>query len=1061
VRESVMPQGEFAVNGRPKVVLRKRDGRTTSHSFHLSVPSSSCTPPIDSYSLNDIAAGHSSSQRPSSFSSASYKCALSDDVQRPESIGYDLTTAACDVSAPRKSVSFSRSTYSSVSGSGTPRAPVATTAVPEESLSSSASSPSSDDVFMSVAGSRECSTSPFERQSKTTRAVSRPGRSPDSATRVEPSRRSSSTVDGADGSRRSVETRSDVFYSAADSDSDSEPLGGSRQALSNPNHCISDLCSDDEGENVTDHIRRNQGVAANRFQSPKCCHSSQSARHNDDAGEGSEHCERAKQELCSADLEGCAADGVLSSAAVVYSEKSVRTSALGIPDGDDITTNVDTNSASVASDSCVDEDLYNDNVRTAAPVSVGDRPATRVATSESSRCGISAKEHTMTEPSAQRDTIGGNAELVDERQKSSSDGCREHAAGESDGHRGNDSHGEDWLFIDDTDDDVCNEASATKSGRIADETRSSPAMTQSSVHNTTTSDLSFESPFHSPPTSPTLMDAITDVWLRGIGATDEHKCKQDMKSELCTNDASQSDSTAHESQQQQQQGDETVVDSAGSRVLSFSPNAAGVSLDNIATSASVGENLLIASGDSSIGVEALSLSNNAVADAIQTSQSSVDALFAPVDAAAAFEKSTQTERHLRRSQSTPSNAVVSSDDDTVFDSPVESAATVPDVIRDAESSCLANSSAASLRKKSVKELKNRFEQNSSKETVAGSAAAAGSSKTPPPQYARSQSYHGFDAADPASGSCPTGDVASGSSKLGKSIGVLTVDVVPHAAEARSVVLRRPEAAAIIRRREYTQSRDDNVDDDAGSSGTSGSRAASRSIDDELQFVSQQCSIPSVSARISCFEPLLSTARKSPEFHTTPENKRARLSSCGSSVGGQTAVPLNDSVPAADHPDATYSSEADRMKVNAELSSRYRSPLFGCDLLTLLDIPAATAKALPRVSERKRIFEAEPSKPANSSGQQGSQKNCSIIETSEDQQVENRSLMTSDKENSCSDRVAAASSRRKLFDDSVQVADSVCSPENSDPKSVKGKLSEVKMNGGGSCSSSGKTELCQQ
>jgi hypothetical protein len=343
-----------------------------------------------------------------------------------------------------------------------------------------------------------------------------------------------------------------------------------------------------------------------------------------------------------------------------------------------------------------------------------------------------------------------------------------------------------------------------------------------------------------------------------------------------------------------------------------------------------------------------------------------------------------------------------------------------------------------------------------------------SSKTPPPppQYARSQSYHGFHATDPDSRSCTTDDLISGSSKLGKSVGVLTVDVVPHAAEARNVVFRRPEAATVVRRREKAPPSDNNVDDDAGSSGTGGSRSASRSIDDELQFVSQQYSLPSVSARISCFEPLLSTARKSPEFHTTPENKRARLSSCGSSVGGsyadgQNSVTLDDGAPAADQPDAMYSSDADRVKVNAELGSRYKSPLFGCDLLTLLDIPAATAKALPRVSERKRIFEAEPTKLANSSGRHGSQKNCSIIETSEDQKVASWPLTKSDKENSCNDLVApTASSRRKLFSDSERVADPVCSPESSDPAAVKSKLSEVKMNGGGGCSS-GKTEFCQQ
>jgi hypothetical protein len=633
VRESVMPTGssqvEFAVNGRPKVVLRKRDGHATSHSFHLSGPcSSSSTPPIDSYSLNDITADHSSNQRPSSFSASSiYTRALSDDIQRPDSIGFDLATAACDVSAPRKSVSFSRSTYSSVSGSGTPRAPIASTAVPEESLSSSSSStgsPSSDDVFMSVAGSRECSTSPFERQSKVTRVAPRVVKSPDSTTCVEPTRSSSSTVDRADGSR-SVETRSDVFYSAAGSDSDSEPLGGSRQALSNPNHCISDLCSDDESEDVTDHISSNHGVASRRFQSPVCNHSSQSARHIDDTGLGSERCvklpdERAKQDACTVDLDDSAADGLSSSAAVVHEVDSIKSSVLGDDNID--TANVNTNGAGVASDNSTDVIVSNDNVRTASPLAVVERPA-----DESSRDSMVTKEHVMTGQSVQRDAISENAELVDERQKSSSDGCQGQAAGESDGCGGNDSHCEDWLFIDDTDDDICADVSATRSlRRIAEEARSSPTMTRSSANNTTTSDVSFESPFHSPPTSPTLMDAITDVWLRGIGTRDERKYAQDLMNESFANDTDQSDLTTLESRQQQQQ-DGMVVDRAGTRVPSLSAGSAGVDENPLSSG-------MAAASDGTIVAETLNRSNNAVADALQTRQSPVDVMSAPVDASA-------------------------------------------------------------------------------------------------------------------------------------------------------------------------------------------------------------------------------------------------------------------------------------------------------------------------------------------------------------------------------------------------------------------------------------------
>ena len=52
----------------------------------------------------------------------------------------------------------------------------------------------------------------------------------------------------------------DIFHSSSSSDSESEPLGGCKEALLNPDHCISDLCLDDNDDESV--------FGATGFQSP-------------------------------------------------------------------------------------------------------------------------------------------------------------------------------------------------------------------------------------------------------------------------------------------------------------------------------------------------------------------------------------------------------------------------------------------------------------------------------------------------------------------------------------------------------------------------------------------------------------------------------------------------------------------------------------------------------------------------------------------------------------------------------------------------------------------------
>jgi len=114
---------------------------------------------------------------------------------------------------------------------------------------------------------------------------------------------------------------------------------------------------------------------------------------------------------------------------------------------------------------------------------------------------------------------------------------------------------------------------------------------------------------------------------------------------------------------------------------------------------------------------------------------------------------------------------------------------------------------------------------------------------------------------------------------------------------------------------------------------------------------------SISARISCFEPVMSGCRK--------ENKRARLSSSGSAVLDPSEKQLTSSSHSVNEPFAgNHRRDADGWFVESPqrgLAKRYQrcSSAGHEDLLALLNIPATSAKNIPRVSERKRMFEVEP------------------------------------------------------------------------------------------------------
>lgn len=126
---------------------------------------------------------------------------------------------------------------------------------------------------------------------------------------------------------------------------------------------------------------------------------------------------------------------------------------------------------------------------------------------------------------------------------------------------------------------------------------------------------------------------------------------------------------------------------------------------------------------------------------------------------------------------------------------------------------------------------------------------------------------------------------------------------------------------------------------------------------------KQCQQPSISARISCFEPVMSVSPPGCQ----KENKRARLSSFGSAMPDPADTKLsNMSHSAQDASIRSCQKDDSGWFVESPQHSRVRhyqrsSSAGHEDLLALLNIPATSAKHIPRLSERKRMFEMETAK----------------------------------------------------------------------------------------------------
>ena len=126
---------------------------------------------------------------------------------------------------------------------------------------------------------------------------------------------------------------------------------------------------------------------------------------------------------------------------------------------------------------------------------------------------------------------------------------------------------------------------------------------------------------------------------------------------------------------------------------------------------------------------------------------------------------------------------------------------------------------------------------------------------------------------------------------------------------------------------------------------------------------KQCRQPSVSARISCFEPVMSVSAAGCQ----KENKRARLSSFGSALPDNAVTKLSNTshstkdccVGSCEKDDGGWFVESPQ---HSPARHYQRSSSAGHeDLLALLNIPATSAKHIPRLSERKRMFEMETAK----------------------------------------------------------------------------------------------------
>jgi len=188
--------------------------------------------------------------------------------------------------------------------------------------------------------------------------------------------------------------------------------------------------------------------------------------------------------------------------------------------------------------------------------------------------------------------------------------------------------------------------------------------------------------------------------------------------------------------------------------------------------------------------------------------------------------------------------------------------------------------------------------------------------------------------------------------------------------------------------------------------------------------------PSVSVRISCFEPVMSVSSAGCQ----KENKRARLSSCGSAELDGAETKSNSMSHSTKEPfDRSTRQEANDWFVQSPergRAKRYQRCVSAGheDLLALLNIPAASAKNIPRVSERKRMFETETAVPKVNSSDSVSLVACRspAFECSQYSCGPQRPSSL-DKENSvhgyesnCKGRV---NSRRSLFEGSFARSDS--------------------------------------
>jgi len=191
---------------------------------------------------------------------------------------------------------------------------------------------------------------------------------------------------------------------------------------------------------------------------------------------------------------------------------------------------------------------------------------------------------------------------------------------------------------------------------------------------------------------------------------------------------------------------------------------------------------------------------------------------------------------------------------------------------------------------------------------------------------------------------------------------------------------------------------------------------------------KQCRQPSVSARISCFEPVMSVS----SADCQKENKRARLSSCGSAVPDHEETKLNSTSHSVKEPfGKSRQRDADGWFVESPQRSHAKqyqrcSSAGHEDLLALLNIPASSAKNIPRVSERKRMFEMETAVPKVNSSDSISIVSCRSPAFECGQCLHgSQRLLSVDKENSlrgygnnCHGRV---NSRRSLFEGNIACA----------------------------------------